>query len=1234
MSSVSIDEGLGLDDNQSLLIASSVKIKVKLEEIFQPAVVPAHYDSKSATNLVGLENLGATCYLNALLQMLFHINSFRLAVYRIPHAAETSPSSMTLALQQVFRDLQTDSREVSTKGLLRAFGWDHADQFYQQDVQEMMRILLEKLEERMRGTDVEGEVKRLFGGQMKSYINCLHVDYSSNRTDDFYDLQLDVAGCEGVLESFRRYTARELLDGDNQYDAEALGKQDAEKGTVFTKLPAVLTVHLKRFQFDPESMDLAKINDRYEFPCNMDLSAFVEGAVEGEWRYSLHSVLVHQGDVTGGHYYCYIRPAPDALVPLSAEEEQRRDAYWPPRDEDCPRDLHLSYPHSVAENWFKFNDEIVLAVSPKEAVRSCFGGDPVMRRTVAASAYMLLYIREQECPQVMAPLWKQHIPRDLYVKLEAERERKMTEERILECEKLYAKITYFLDEDVAVYSSYSKSSDFVQPRRLRWVRAVLRTSSYISLPLALADQLGISPLRLRIWSTRRNKGLLRVLRLLSPETPQLRWSSDEVYYVEMLCGQPPSEEADQQYRSLRQAEEVWRGDAKQLLQDCGALRHAEQSDFVPSAGCGIASSNRPLTLYAPDSVRRQELMQRMTALQRQMIDLIDLHSAEIAEDAVLLFVKVFDPRGELHLRPSSAADSDADLPHDPNDTFVGPLKHLTSHLFDKDQLQPAALFSAVCSDLLASVGGLLPDRWRLASSDDGSEVVPQLSLSLLASGLQLIWPPDESDPSPPLRHGDLLVLHFAVPSELIRTAAHCASMPPPSLSAWIHFMTHQRRVLLQPFSELDRAIVVAIAARESMEEDLEGVGKRQRDEMSAQSSPAQPEAPLDLVLNSQCSTADVCEMLAERTFVNPKHLLLMASTNSLMATGASSCYAVSICNNDISVQQLLAESRTKPATIFYRVSPFARYSYIDKRGTVCEEPRPGSRFLEVMVVDRRLRELRRPRLAAPPLDYSHPDSETTAKRKKIEPTEFEDESDSSAEDCELDSEDGSLEQPREYCSVAAHFLTDDKIYLTMKRTDTVDDVLARLEEEVCQDRSSLALVQIRRGVAELLSPADPIERLPASWTDARSQLKTAGGGIGLQLLTTEERRLCSVESAQSAPISVFLFSGQIAHGSASPSPRGPFVSHLLPGDSLASLQQRLARVAAVDWSVCRAALIIERLPTYLPDGPIWDFVHQKAGLASMCRTRLVIGIDTQLPQPTAAPAADRYSRAPRVLKIL
>lgn len=93
---------------------------------------------------------------------------------------------MPLALQRVFYLLQTSDLPVSTTELTRSFGWTSLDSFLQHDVQEFNRVLQDKLEMKMKGTQADGAIKDLFCGKMKSYIRCINVDYESSRSEDFY----------------------------------------------------------------------------------------------------------------------------------------------------------------------------------------------------------------------------------------------------------------------------------------------------------------------------------------------------------------------------------------------------------------------------------------------------------------------------------------------------------------------------------------------------------------------------------------------------------------------------------------------------------------------------------------------------------------------------------------------------------------------------------------------------------------------------------------------------------------------------------------------------------------------------------------------------------------------------------------------------------------------------------------------------------------------------------------
>jgi ubiquitin carboxyl-terminal hydrolase 7 len=272
------------------------------------------WDSKKLTGFVGLTNQGATCYMNSLLQTLYFTNKLRKAVYSMPTENDDTIKSVPFALQRVFYDLQFSDKSVGTKKLTRSFGWETLDTFMQHDVQELCRVLLDNIENKMKGTNVDGIIPRLFEGKMISYVKCKNVDYESRRTEGFYDIQLNIKGKKDIYESFKDYITVETLDGENRYDAGKYGLQDAQKGVVFESFPPVLHLHLMRFQYDPQTDSNIKINDRYEFFEQINLDEFLEKPESTPAKYLLHAVLVHSGDNHGGHYVVFINPKIDGKV--------------------------------------------------------------------------------------------------------------------------------------------------------------------------------------------------------------------------------------------------------------------------------------------------------------------------------------------------------------------------------------------------------------------------------------------------------------------------------------------------------------------------------------------------------------------------------------------------------------------------------------------------------------------------------------------------------------------------------------------------------------------------------------------------------------------------------------------------------------------------------------------------------------------------------------------------------
>lgn len=66
-----------------------------------------------------------------------------------------------------------------------------------------------------------------------------------------------------VEEALKAFVAPETLDGNNQYWCDRCNKKcDAHKGLKFSRFPYLLTLHLKRFDFDYTTLHRVKLNDK------------------------------------------------------------------------------------------------------------------------------------------------------------------------------------------------------------------------------------------------------------------------------------------------------------------------------------------------------------------------------------------------------------------------------------------------------------------------------------------------------------------------------------------------------------------------------------------------------------------------------------------------------------------------------------------------------------------------------------------------------------------------------------------------------------------------------------------------------------------------------------------------------------------------------------------------------------------------------------------------------------
>ena len=374
------------------------------------------YSDAEARSYPGISNQGATCYLNSLLQVLVNIPYFRVSLYRMNVESEKGASNIPMALQkllyemEVARDRAHDTygrSTVSSVGLTDSFGWTAADVMRQHDAQELLRVLTDSLSEHIEKVEKNPHsnfIKKLFRFELVRYTRCLDMEYESTHTEECYDVSLTVKDKANLAESLHDYFKEEVLDGDNKFRVEFKdGRKELHtvaRGARLRSLPPVLILHLNRFEFDPYTGNQKKVNDRFAFPLELDLSQYVEGsglprdasdASKGDlprectaesfaqppggedFQYCLHAVTVHSGTIHGGHYWCYAKP------------------------------------EGPSEPWVKFNDSTVSAARCEEAVQDSFGSPPSAWGGSSPTAYLLTYVRKSSTEK----LYTMPTPEDL-----------------------------------------------------------------------------------------------------------------------------------------------------------------------------------------------------------------------------------------------------------------------------------------------------------------------------------------------------------------------------------------------------------------------------------------------------------------------------------------------------------------------------------------------------------------------------------------------------------------------------------------------------------------------------------------------------------------------------------------------------------------------------------------------------------------------------------------------------
>ena len=288
--------------------------------------------------MVGLANLGNTCFINSALQCLGAVPSltdyFLSGSYKRdlnPRRSGTVASLFAALLLQRSRE----SGHASRPNDLVSHIWRHShfSPRSQNDSQEFLAYFLDQLHEDLnksssapRKLTIEGDDEAMadlawqnhllsnrslivdkLQGLLKSSLRCLRCKHTSVTFEPFMFLSVPIpAGRSSTLKDcLTEFTKEERLGGSEKWTCPKCAvPMEAFKKLELWKTPPVLIIHLKRFYCQYETM--GKLTKSISYPISsLNLDQFI-GRKSRIPSYNLIAKINHMGSIAIGHYTAHV----------------------------------------------------------------------------------------------------------------------------------------------------------------------------------------------------------------------------------------------------------------------------------------------------------------------------------------------------------------------------------------------------------------------------------------------------------------------------------------------------------------------------------------------------------------------------------------------------------------------------------------------------------------------------------------------------------------------------------------------------------------------------------------------------------------------------------------------------------------------------------------------------------------------------------------------------------------